>query len=169
MEEVRPDWISWRCRKRLRRAHPRPLSSSPCVSTPSSVDLPASTLPRTARRRSMNCGQGQRIKPPFIYKWRTDVGHNRELGHPFSQRLRLSCDVKNCQQGINSNPPYPPPPQNNNEQQARKKYFPLSFLNTFKNKSVNSKQIVRGVLCVGFKKKYYSYAKSKYSHLRLGV
>ena len=83
MEEVRPDWISWRCRKRLRRAHPRPLSSSPCVSTPSSVDLPASTLPRTARRRSMNCGQRQRIKPPFIYKWRADVGHNRELGHPF--------------------------------------------------------------------------------------
>lgn len=52
--EVRPDWISWRCLKRLSRALPRPLSSSPWVSTPSNVDLPESTFPSTATRRSKN-------------------------------------------------------------------------------------------------------------------
>lgn len=54
MLDVLPDWISWRCRKRLRRALPRPLSSSPCVRTPNSVDFPESTFPRTATRRSKN-------------------------------------------------------------------------------------------------------------------
>lgn len=54
MLDVLPDWISWRCRKRLRRALPRPLSSSPCVRTPKSVDFPESTFPRTATRRSKN-------------------------------------------------------------------------------------------------------------------
>jgi len=54
MLDVRPDWISWRWRNRLRRARPRPLSNSPWVSTPSTVLLPASTLPSTASRMSMN-------------------------------------------------------------------------------------------------------------------
>lgn len=57
MLDVLPDWISWRCRKRLRRALPRPLSSSPCVRTPKSVDFPESTFPRTATRRSKNYGK----------------------------------------------------------------------------------------------------------------
>jgi hypothetical protein len=39
----------------LSRARPRPLSSWPCVNTPSSVDLPASALPITATRTSMLC------------------------------------------------------------------------------------------------------------------
>lgn len=55
MLDVLPVWISWRCLKRLRRARPRPLSSSPCVSTPNSVDFPESTFPSTATRRSKNC------------------------------------------------------------------------------------------------------------------
>lgn len=54
MLDVLPDWISWRCRKRLRRALPRPLSSSPCVRTPNRVDFPESTFPSTATRRSKN-------------------------------------------------------------------------------------------------------------------
>ncbi len=53
--DVRPDWISWRCRKRLSRALPRPLSYSPCVSTPRRVLFPASTFPNTASRTSINC------------------------------------------------------------------------------------------------------------------
>ena len=54
MLEVRPVWISCRCLKRLSLALPRPLSSSPCVKTPNRVDLPESTLPSTATRRSKN-------------------------------------------------------------------------------------------------------------------
>lgn len=45
---VRPDSISCLCRNSFCRAKPRPLSSSPCVSTPSRVLFPASTLPTTA-------------------------------------------------------------------------------------------------------------------------
>lgn len=45
---VRPDSISCLCRKSFWRANPLPLSSSPCVNTPSKVLLPASTLPTTA-------------------------------------------------------------------------------------------------------------------------
>lgn len=55
MLDVRPVWISCRCLKRLSRARPRPLSSSPCVRTPSRVDFPESTFPSTATRRSKNC------------------------------------------------------------------------------------------------------------------
>mmetsp|Transcript_25979 Transcript_25979/g.68170 ORF Transcript_25979/g.68170 Transcript_25979/m.68170 type:complete len:378 (+) Transcript_25979:517-1650(+) len=51
-EEVRPDSASCACRNSLCRLFPRPLSSSPCVSTPSRVLLPASTLPHTATRIS---------------------------------------------------------------------------------------------------------------------
>ena len=47
-DEVRPVSTSCLCRKSFCRATPRPSSSTPCVSTPSSVDLPASTLPVTA-------------------------------------------------------------------------------------------------------------------------
>lgn len=47
-ELVRPVSISCLCRNSLCRACPLPLSSSPCVNTPSRVDLPASTLPTTA-------------------------------------------------------------------------------------------------------------------------
>lgn len=54
MLDVRPVWISCKCLKRLSLALPRPLSSSPCVKTPNRVDLPESTLPRTATRRSRN-------------------------------------------------------------------------------------------------------------------
>ncbi|CAN8007641.1 unnamed protein product [Ixodes pacificus] len=46
--EVRPDSTSCLCRNSFCRARPRPLSSSPWVSTPSRVLLPASTLPTTA-------------------------------------------------------------------------------------------------------------------------
>ena len=52
--DVRPDWISWRWRNKLSRARPRPLSNSPWVRTPRTVLLPASTLPSTASRRSIN-------------------------------------------------------------------------------------------------------------------
>lgn len=66
MLEVRPVWISCRCLKRLSLALPRPLSSSPCVKTPNRVDLPESTLPSTATRRSKNCRKNtmnkQRLK-----------------------------------------------------------------------------------------------------------
>ena len=61
MLEVRPVWISWRCLKRLSLARPRPLSSSPCVKTPSNVDFPESTLPKTATRRSRNWRNTQTI------------------------------------------------------------------------------------------------------------
>lgn len=54
MLDVRPVWISCKCLKRLSLALPRPLSSSPWVKTPNRVDLPESTLPRTATRRSRN-------------------------------------------------------------------------------------------------------------------
>mmetsp|Transcript_14642 Transcript_14642/g.39188 ORF Transcript_14642/g.39188 Transcript_14642/m.39188 type:complete len:269 (+) Transcript_14642:1380-2186(+) len=51
--EVRPDSSSCLCDSTSCLARPRPLSSSPCpVNTPTSVDLPASTLPATAMRRS---------------------------------------------------------------------------------------------------------------------
>ena len=58
MEEVRPLCISCLCRNTAMRARPRPLSSSgrpslPVLSTATSVDLPASTLPATAMRRSV--------------------------------------------------------------------------------------------------------------------
>lgn len=46
----------------MSRARPRPLSSSPWVKTPSKVDFPESTFPRTATRRSRNCeecGRGE--------------------------------------------------------------------------------------------------------------
>lgn len=49
---VRPLSTSCLCLKRLTRALPRPSSSPPRVRTPSVVDLPASTLPRTAMRSS---------------------------------------------------------------------------------------------------------------------
>lgn len=58
MLDVRPVWISCKCLKRLSLALPRPLSSSPWVKTPSRVDLPESTLPRTATRRSKNWWAG---------------------------------------------------------------------------------------------------------------
>lgn len=45
---VRPLSISCLCLKSFWRAKPLPLSSSPCVSTPSRVLLPASTFPTTA-------------------------------------------------------------------------------------------------------------------------
>lgn len=65
MLDVLPDWISCRCRNRLRRARPRPLSSSPCVRTPNRVDFPESTFPSTATRRSKNYGKKSKenIKP----------------------------------------------------------------------------------------------------------
>ncbi len=47
-DDVRPVSISCLCRKSFCRAIPRPSSSTPCVKTPRSVDLPASTLPVTA-------------------------------------------------------------------------------------------------------------------------
>lgn len=55
MLDVRPVWISCRCLKRFSLVLPRPLSSSPCVKTPNRVDLPESTLPSTATRKSKNC------------------------------------------------------------------------------------------------------------------
>jgi len=55
MLDVRPDWISCRWRNRLSLARPRPLSNWPCVRTPRTVLLPASTFPSTARRMSINC------------------------------------------------------------------------------------------------------------------
>lgn len=60
---VRPLSSSCLCRKRLTRARPRPSSRPPRVSTPSVVDLPASTLPTTAMRSSGRCsseGGGRR-------------------------------------------------------------------------------------------------------------
>ncbi len=48
---VRPLSISCLCLKSFCRAKPRPLSSSPWVSTPSRVLLPASTFPTTATLR----------------------------------------------------------------------------------------------------------------------
>lgn len=62
MLEVRPVWISCKCLKRLSLALPRPLSSSPCVKTPNRVDLPESTLPKTATRRSKNCRKNTKNK-----------------------------------------------------------------------------------------------------------
>ena len=65
MLDVRPVWISCRCLKRLSRALPRPLSSSPCVRTPNRVDFPESTFPSTATRRSKNC-----LRPwPHVAWW----------------------------------------------------------------------------------------------------
>ena len=55
IDDVLPDWISCKWRNRLSRALPRPLSSSPWVSTPRRVLLPASMFPRTANRMSRNC------------------------------------------------------------------------------------------------------------------
>ena len=55
MDDVLPDWISCKCRNRFSRALPRPLSSSPWVSTPRRVLLPASIFPKTANRMSKNC------------------------------------------------------------------------------------------------------------------
>lgn len=72
MLDVRPVWISWRCLKRLSLALPRPLSSSPCVKTPSRVDLPESTLPITATRRSRNCMKEQR-NTIYFFKMTIDV------------------------------------------------------------------------------------------------
>lgn len=82
MLDVRPVWISCRCLKRLSRARPRPLSSSPCVRTPSRVDFPESTFPSTATRRSKNFldpqqqdgGEGKRLTS-FI-RTKTQVGQN---------------------------------------------------------------------------------------------
>lgn len=48
---VLPLSISCLCLKSFWRAKPLPLSSSPCVNTPSRVLLPASTLPTTATLR----------------------------------------------------------------------------------------------------------------------
>lgn len=55
MDDVLPDWISCKWRNRFNRALPRPLSSSPWVSTPRRVLLPASMFPSTANRMSKNC------------------------------------------------------------------------------------------------------------------
>ena len=51
-ELVRPESASCLCRNSFIRARPLPLSSSPWVNTPSSVDLPASTFPNTAILRT---------------------------------------------------------------------------------------------------------------------
>mmetsp|Transcript_3599 Transcript_3599/g.9340 ORF Transcript_3599/g.9340 Transcript_3599/m.9340 type:complete len:259 (+) Transcript_3599:1144-1920(+) len=61
MEDVRPDSVSCLCLSTLSRAEPRPLSSAPPTSTPTRVDLPASTLPTTATRRfRWRCSEGGR-------------------------------------------------------------------------------------------------------------
>merc|ERR1719209_1751177 len=52
---VLPDWISCKWRNIFSLAAPRPLSSSPCVKTPSKVDFPTSADPRTQTLRSMAC------------------------------------------------------------------------------------------------------------------
>ena len=56
---VRPLSISCLCLNSFCRAKPLPLSSSPCVNTPSRVLLPASTLPTTAtlQCQSYHCDQ----------------------------------------------------------------------------------------------------------------
>lgn len=72
MLEVLPVWISCRCLNRLRRARPRPLSSSPCVRTPSRVDFPESTFPRTATRRSRNCQTQPEVRGQRSGVWGED-------------------------------------------------------------------------------------------------
>lgn len=54
-ELVLPVSASCLCRNSRLRACPLPLSSSPCVNTPSRVDLPASTLPTTATLKTFTC------------------------------------------------------------------------------------------------------------------
>lgn len=67
-ELVRPLSISCLCRNRRWRACPRPLSSSPCVSTPNSVDLPASTFPTTATLQILfNWKECKLAKNPSIW------------------------------------------------------------------------------------------------------
>mmetsp|Transcript_24186 Transcript_24186/g.65512 ORF Transcript_24186/g.65512 Transcript_24186/m.65512 type:complete len:384 (+) Transcript_24186:1893-3044(+) len=72
MDEVRPDSASCLCLRTLSLADPRPLSSAPPTSTPTSVDLPASTLPMTAHRR---------------LRWRSSEGGRRTST---SRRMRES-------------------------------------------------------------------------------
>lgn len=79
IDDVLPDCTSWRCRNMFSRARPRPLSSWPCVNTPSSVDLPASALPITATRTSMLCwSSGTYIKNVELPYWNT-VSEHKEL------------------------------------------------------------------------------------------
>ncbi|TNN37026.1 hypothetical protein EYF80_052814 [Liparis tanakae] len=82
MLEVRPVWISCRCLKRLSLARPRPLSSSPCVSTPSRVDFPESTLPSTATRRSRNCPSPEEHMTEESGRYVTDVVTAARQGRP---------------------------------------------------------------------------------------
>eukprot|EP00053_Salpingoeca_punica_P017183 m.164586 g.164586 ORF g.164586 m.164586 type:complete len:380 (-) comp17140_c0_seq2:260-1399(-) len=62
MLDVRPVSSSCLWRKIIWRERPRPLSSSPCVSTPSSVLLPESTLPQTAMRSSRKSSSWKRVR-----------------------------------------------------------------------------------------------------------
>lgn len=80
IQEVLPVWISCKWRNRLSLALPRPLSNSPWVSTPSNVDLPASTFPSTANFRSIN--------------WRTE--NKNEF-----QKL-LQCETNRSQCGLDN-------------------------------------------------------------------
>lgn len=89
MLEVRPVWISCRCLKRLSRVLPRPLSSSPCVKTPNRVDLPASTLPRTATRRSKNCRKDTKNEQVYDKIWTDQQQQNNRTTCPQGSATNL--------------------------------------------------------------------------------